>query len=283
MDTSAERERYTELRKRAAEVRLLSLEAGYYAGADRKPHLGPAFSIADIVTALYFGVMNVDPQNPKDPHRDRFILSKGHACISVYAALAARGFFPREQLRLLRHPDGFLQGHPEMTKTPGIDMTTGSLGNGFGAAVGMAIAARMERRQSIVYTLVGDGELNEGLVWEGAQAAVKYQLTNLIAFVDINGLQSGDSCDIVMPPGDIEAKWKAFGWMTYEVDGHDMEALLLALQLARKNTTQPSVILARTVKGKGVSFMENNNGWHQRAPNEQEYQAARSELEKELM
>ena len=169
-----------------------------------------------------------------------------------------------------------------MTKTPGIDMTTGSLGNGIGAAVGMALSAKMDGRSSTIYALVGDGELNEGIVWEAAQAAVKYELANLIVFVDINGLQSGDFCDVVMPPGDIEAKWKAFGWNTYAVDGHDLDALVLAVDLAKKSPCRPSVILARTVKGKGVSFMENNNKWHQNAPTEEEYRTAKAEIEKEL-
>jgi transketolase len=232
-------------------------------------HPGPALSAADIVAVLYFRVLRVDPADPGWPLRDRFVLSKGHACPVVYAALARRGYFPPEVLPTLRSLGSILQGHPVMGKTPGIDMTTGSLGHGLAVGTGMALAARMLKRDYPVFVVTGDGELNEGIVWEAAQSASNQKLGRLIAFVDYNGYQSGGRVEEVSGMREIAARFAAFGWHAQEIDGHDVTAILSAVKAA-KDDPRPSVIVARTVKGKGVPFMEGDNSWHKRVPTKEE-------------
>lgn len=241
-------------------------------------HPGAALSCADIITALYFHIMRVDPRNPEWPDRDRFILSKGHACPAYYAALARRGFFPMEWLPTLRRLGSPLQGHPVMKKTPGVDMTSGSLGHGLPIGAGMAAAGRLASRDYSVYVILGDGELNEGLVWEAAQSAAHMRLGRLIAFVDNNGLQSGGRIEDVSGLTHIGSKFAAFGWHAQEIDGHDFEKILGAVERARAETQRPSLILARTVKGKGIPFTENDNSWHKRTPTKAELEAALKHL-----
>ena len=241
-------------------------------------HPGPALSAADIVAALYFQVLRVDPARPLWPERDRFILSKGHACPVVYAALARRGYFDPAVLPTLRSLGSILQGHPVMGKPPGIDMTTGSLGHGLAVGTGMALAGRMQGLDYNVYVVMGDGELNEGIVWEGVQVAANQKVGRLIAFVDHNGYQSGGLIGDVSGMATIAAKFAAFGWHTQEIDGHDVGQILAAVEAARADA-RPSVIVARTVKGKGVPFMEGDNSWHKRVPTKQELEAAIACLE----
>lgn len=241
-------------------------------------HLGPALSAADIVAALFFGVMRLDPHNPAWDKRDRFILSKGHACPVVYAALARLGYFPPAELPTLRQLGSCLQGHPCMKKTPGIDMTTGSLGHGISVGMGMALAAKYRGLDYNTYVITGDGELQEGIIWEAAMAAVKHKLDNLIVFVDHNGLQSGGQVDEVSGLLPIRPKFEAFRWHCQEIDGHDMAAILDAVAVARQEKGRPSVIIARTVKGKGVPFMERDNSWHKRVPTENEWREAMAVL-----
>lgn len=229
-------------------------------------HPGPAMSCADIITYLYFEAMDLKPEEPCREDRDRFILSKGHACPVLYAALARRGYFPPERLSSLRSLGSILQGHPTMQKTPGIDMTSGSLGNGLSIAVGMALAARYNRKSYRTYVLLGDGELEEGVVWEAAMCAKRYGLSNLTAFIDNNGWQSGgrlEDCSGINP---ILQKWESFGWHAQEIDGHDFAAIRNAADAAREADGAPSVILAHTLKGKGLDYMENDNSWHKRVP-----------------
>jgi transketolase len=241
-------------------------------------HPGPALSAADIGAVLYFRVLRIDPANPLWPQRDRFILSKGHACPVVYAALARRGYFDPALLPTLRSLGSILQGHPVMGKPPGIDMTTGSLGHGLAVGTGMALAGRMQGLDYNVYVVMGDGELNEGIVWEGVQVAVHQKVGRLIAFVDHNGYQSGGLIGDVSGMGTIAAKFAAFGWHTQEIDGHDVGQILAAVEAARADA-RPSVIVARTVKGKGVPFMEGDNSWHKRVPTKEELAAAIACLE----
>lgn len=234
-------------------------------------HPSPALSIADIVAALYFKVMKVDPQNPSWEQRDRFILSKGHACTVVYAALARKGYFPLKELPTLRQLGSCLQGHPCMRTTPGIDMTTGSLGNGISVGMGIALGAKYQKQDYHTYVIMGDGELQEGIVWEAAMAAVKHKLDNLIVFVDNNGLQSGGSIGDVSGLLPIYPKWEAFQWHCQEIDGHDIDQILNAVEKAKQAEGQPSMILAHTVKGKGIPYMELDNSWHKRVPTEREW------------
>jgi len=241
-------------------------------------HPGGSLSATDIVAALYFDVLRVDPANPSWEDRDRFVLSKGHACPILYAALAERGFYPEEWLESLRTIDGALQGHPDMKTTPGVEMSTGSLGQGLSAGVGMALAGRLDRRGYTVYVLLGDGEVEEGQVWEAAMAASHYGLDNIVAIVDHNGLQIDGPVRDVMSPLPLADKWRAFGWETIEIDGHDFSQILPALRGARE-ATGPFAIVARTVKGKGVSFMENQVGWHGKAPRPDQLEAALADLE----
>ena len=274
--------RIAELEDIARELRLKTVETLWKIGSARKGHPGPALSIADIVTALYFEAMNIDPANPTWDDRDRFVLSKGHACPIVYAALAKLGYFKEEHLATLRHVDSMLQGHPDMRKTPGIDITTGSLGHGLSLAAGMALAGKyIGKKEYYVYVILGDGELQEGLIWEGVMTASKYRLCNLIAFVDCNGWQSCASVKETMPMGTIKNKWDVFGWNTLEVDGHDMREILSAVDAAKGCEEKPTVILARTIKGKGVSYMEDDNSWHQKAPSDEQMKIAEQELKGE--
>ena len=229
-------------------------------------HPGGSLSIADVVTTLFFHELNIDPENPKDENRDRFILSKGHAAPVLYSALARRGFFDKEELKTLRKIGSKLQGHPNMNDLPGIDMSTGSLGQGISSAVGMALAGKMDNKSYRVYTVLGDGELEEGQVWEAAMSASHYKLNNLTAFIDFNGLQIDGDVTKVMNPCPIDKKFEAFGWNTLVIDGHNYDEILNAISEAKECKDRPTAIICKTVKGKGVSFMENNAAWHGNAP-----------------
>ena len=264
-----------ELTLTAARVRSLAMDEVYTAASG---HIGGSLSVADILTVLYFDEMRVDPKAPKNPDRDRLVLSKGHTTPALYAALALRGYFPVEQLKLFRSIEGHLSGHPDMVHVPGVDMSTGSLGQGISAAVGMALAGKIDGKDYRVYAVMGDGEIEEGQVWEAAMAAAKYHLDNLCAFVDVNGLQIDGRTDDVMPSEPLDKKFEAFNWNVLKVDGHDLAAIGEALAEARTCKGKPTVILARTVKGKGVSFMENNAGWHGKAPGDEDYAKAHAEL-----
>ena len=247
-------------------------------------HPGGSLSVADFMTACYFRYMNVDPENPRWEDRDRFVLSKGHVCPAQYAALAMRGFFPMEVLDTLRKEGSPLQGHPSMNKCPGIDISTGSLGQGMACAVGMAIAGKMDKKDYRVFCAVGDGECNEGEIWEACGTAHKYGLDNLIVFVDWNNLQLDGTCDEIMPLGSLARKFEAFGFEVYRCEGNDMASLCDAMDkaLAAKNGL-PKAIVGKTVKGKGVSYMENQVGWHGTAPNEEQYKQAMEELERQYV
>ena len=247
-------------------------------GAAKSGHPGGSLSAAEILTYLYFEEMNVNPAEPKWEDRDRFVLSKGHAAPVLYAALARKGFFPAEDLMSLRKIGSHLQGHPDMKKVPGVDMSTGSLGTGFSAATGIALACQLDKKPSYVYTLLGDGELQEGKVWEAAMSAAHYKLDNLIAFVDNNGLQIDGNIDDVLSPNPIDAKFAAFGWHVQVIDGHDFAQIADAVKAAKAAVGKPSVIVAKTVKGKGVSYMENQAGWHGSAPNAEQVAQAMEEL-----
>lgn len=241
-------------------------------------HPGGSLSSADIMASLYFSVMNIDPANPQWADRDRFVLSKGHAAPVLYAALAERGYFPREELLGLRQTGHFLQGHPDMKKVPGVDMSTGSLGQGISAAAGMALAAKIDQKPYRVYCLLGDGEVAEGLVWEAAMAAAHYRLDNLVGILDNNGLQIDGRNEDVMNSAPLADKWEAFGWNVLKVDGHNVEELLNAFDLAKNFRGKPTMIIAKTVKGKGVCFMENQAGWHGAAPSPEQAEEALAEL-----
>ena len=264
-----------ELRLKARKLRRDILTMIHRAGSG---HPGGSLSVLDILIILYYKVMRIDPYNYRDPRRDRLILSKGHACPALYAVLADRGFFPADYLDALRRIGSLLQGHPDMRKTPGVEISTGSLGQGLSVANGMALAARLDKSSRRVYVIMGDGEIQEGQIWEAAMTAVHYRLDNLTAFLDYNGLQiDGWNRDVkTLEP--IVKKWRAFGWHTLEVDGHDYASLLEAIRRAQANRGAPTMIIAHTVKGKGVSFMENQIDWHGRAPNEEEYALALGEL-----
>ncbi len=245
-------------------------------------HPGGSLSVAEFVTACYFRAMNIDPENPRWPDRDRFVLSKGHVCPAQYAALAMKGYFPMEVLDTLRKEGSILQGHPDMKKCPGIDISTGSLGQGLACGVGMALAAKMDGKRYRVFAALGDGECDEGEIWEACHTANKYQLDNLVVFVDYNNLQLDGTCDEIMPLGDLAAKFRTFGFDVYEIDGNDMEQMVAAMDLALAvKNGKPKCILGHTVKGKGVSYMENQCGWHGAAPNEQEYKQAMEELDRQ--
>lgn len=267
------------LRLTAARVRDLAMDMVHTAASG---HIGGSLSVADILTTLYFKVMSVDPAKPRDPDRDRLVLSKGHCTPALYPALAMRGFFPMEDLKTFRAMHSYLSGHPERGFIPGVDMTTGSLGQGISAAVGMALAGKMDGRGYRVYALLGDGELDEGQVWEAAMSAAKFGLDNLCAIVDVNGLQIDGKTEDVMPIEPLDKKFEAFGWNVVKCDGHDFDSLRAAFRMAEQTAGKPTVLLARTVKGKGVSFMENDAGWHGKAPNAEQYQVARAELEAQL-
>lgn len=268
----------TELKRKANTIRqdiikmLLSSKSG---------HPGGSLSASEILTTLYFQEMNVDPQNPRWEERDRFVLCKGHAAPVLYAALAEKGYFPKEELLGLRQTGHMLQGHPDMRKTPGVDMSTGSLGQGLSAANGIALAGKLDGKSYRVYALLGDGEMAEGQVWEAAMAAAHYKLDNLTAVLDLNGLQIDGPTDSVMSSAPLPEKWRAFGWHVIEVDGHNVEELLSAYAEARQVKGKPTMIIAHTVKGKGVSFMENQAGWHGNAPNPEQAAQALKELGEE--
>ena len=262
----------------ANKIRKDILTAVYSA---KSGHPGGSLSAADIFTYLYFEEMNIDPQNPKKADRDRFVLSKGHTTPGYYAALANRGFFPIEDIKTFRHVGSYLQGHPDMKHTPGVDMSSGSLGQGISAAVGMAISAKLSNEDYKVYTLLGDGEIQEGQVWEAAMLAGHRHLDNLIVIIDNNGLQIDGDIAKVNSPYPIDKKFEAFNFHVINVDGHDFDALRNAFNEAKAVEGKPVAIIAKTVKGKGVSFMENNAGWHGKAPSESEYLEAMAELEKE--
>ena len=237
-------------------------------------HPAPSMSAADIVTALYFNIMKIDPTNPHWEDRDRFVLSKGHACPVLYAALARRGYFPVEELPKLRTLGSILQGHPDMKKTPGIDSTSGSLGNGVSIGIGMALAARVKGQDYQTYVITGDGELEEGIIWEALMSAKKYKTGNLTVFVDNNGMQSGGAVDTVSGLYPLLPKWEAFGWHCQEIDGHNFSEILGAVAAAKQIKDKPSVIIAHTIKGKGVPFMEGDNSWHKRLPTLEELNKA---------
>ena len=241
-------------------------------------HPGGSLSAVDMITALYFHVMNLDPQNPAWPDRDRFILSKGHSCTALYAALARRGYFDPALLSTLRQYHSILQGHPDMNKVPGVDMTAGSLGNGLSIGVGMALSGKLHCQSYMTYVMLGDGEIQEGMVWEAAMAASHHDLKNLVAVVDCNGVQINGWTNEVMTVEPIADKWRAFGWKTVEVNGHNMKDLLTALHTA-KTMRHPTAILMRTVKGRGVSFMEDESKWHGAAPSDEELVKAIGEIQ----
>ena len=266
-----------ELEKIAVEVRKGIVTATHSA---KSGHPGGSLSAAEIFTYLYFEEMNVDPENPKAENRDRFVLSKGHVAPGLYSTLAQRGFFPVEELKGLRHVGSFLQGHPDMKHIPGVDMSSGSLGQGFSAAVGMALAAKMDNKDYRVYALAGDGEIQEGQIWEAAMFAGHRKLDNLVLFVDNNGLQIDGNVSDVCSPYPIDEKFKAFNFHVINIKGNDFDEIAAALKEARETKGQPTAIIAKTVKGKGVSFMENKAGWHGKAPNDEEYAIAMEELEK---
>ena len=241
-------------------------------------HPGGSLSAVEILTALYFDQMNIDPTNPKMEDRDRFVLSKGHAAPALYATLSERGYFDKEELNHLRQIGSMLQGHPDMKKIPGVEMSTGSLGQGFSVACGMAMAAKLDNAPWNVYALLGDGEVQEGIIWEAAMSAAHYKLDNMIAFLDYNGLQIDGDVESVMNINPIEDKFKTFGWNVITIDGHDFDQIFAALDMAKDTVDKPTMIIAKTIKGKGVSFMENQASWHGSAPSEEQLQQALSEL-----
>ena len=263
----------------ACKVRMGIIEGVH---AAKSGHPGGSLSAADLFTYLYCKELNIDPTNPKWEERDRFVLSKGHTAPGLYAALALRGFFPQEDLLTLRHIGSHLQGHPNMNLTPGVDMSTGSLGQGISAAAGMALAAKYQGKSCRVYTLLGDGEIQEGQVWEAMMFAHHYKLDNFCAIVDVNGLQIDGATKDVMPLEPLDQKFAAFGFHVITINGHDFDQILSAYQEAAATKGQPTVILAKTVKGKGISFMENDAGWHGKAPNDQQLEQAVSELKAKI-
>lgn len=266
-----------ELAKMANEVRKGIVTAVHSAKAG---HPGGSLSAADMFTYLYFEEMNVDPKNPKMENRDRFVLSKGHTAPGLYSVLANRGYFPVEDLKTLRKLGSYLQGHPCMQETPGVDMSSGSLGQGLSAAVGMALAAKMDKKDYRVYCLCGDGEIQEGQIWEASMFAGHRKLDNLVVIVDNNGLQIDGNVADVCSPYPIDKKFEAFNFHTININGNDMDEIAAAMKEARETKGQPTAIIMKTVKGKGVSFMENNAGWHGKAPNDDEYATAMADLEK---
>ena len=268
------------LEKIANNVRIDILEEVYNA---KSGHIGGAFSIADILTVLYFNEMNIDAKSPYSPDRDRLVLSKGHASAALYAVLAEKGYIDKEELKTFRNIDSNLQGHPDMNKVPGVDMTTGSLGQGLSVANGMALSSKLDSRGYRVYCILGDGELQEGQVWEAAMTAEKYQLDNLCVIIDANELQLTDTTMNVkgINQNDIEQKFRAFGFQTVVIDGHNIESIIRALTIAEMTKGKPTAIICKTIKGKGVSFMENQIDWHGKVPNDEEYKIAMKELKQE--
>ena len=269
----------TELKLTAANVRKHIL-TGTHAAASGHP--GGSLSIADVLTLLYFEVMNTSPETAKSPDRDRFVLSKGHCAPALYGVLAERGYFPKEDIATLRKTGSYLQGHPDMKAIPGVDMSSGSLGQGISAANGMALAGKIDKKDYRVYTILGDGELEEGQVWEAAMYAPHYKLDNLTAFVDFNGLQIDGDISKVMSPLPIDKKFEAFGWNVIVCDAHDFNALLDAINKAKETKGMPTMIILKSIKGKGVSFMENVASWHGSAPNDEQYAQAIAEIDAEI-
>lgn len=267
------------LKIKACKIRMGVIEGTFHA---KSGHPGGSLSAADLYSYLYFKEMNIDPSNPHDPDRDRFVLSKGHCCPGLYAALAERGYFSAEELKSLRHLGALLQGHPDMKTIPGIDMSSGSLGQGVSAACGIALAGKLDGKDYRVYSMLGDGEIEEGQVWEAAMFAGHKKLDNLCLIVDNNGLQIDGPVEEVGGPEPIDEKFRAFRFDVQVIDGHDFDAIEAAFEHARTVKGKPSVIIAKTVKGKDISFMENQVGWHGTAPNAEQYQTAMEELNKRL-
>ena len=268
-----------QLQIKACTVRMGVIEGVFNA---KSGHPGGSLSVADILTYLYFDHMNVDPKNPKDENRDRFVLSKGHTAPALYAVLANKGFFPVSEIKNLREPGAMLQGHPSMNRTPGVDMSTGSLGQGISTAVGMALAGKIDKKDYRVYTVLGDGEIEEGQVWEAAMFAAAKGLDNLCAVVDNNNLQIDGSIAEVNSPYPIPEKFRAFGWNVIEIYGHSFDEIDAAFKAAAEFKGKPTAIIAKTVKGKGVSFMEDQCSWHGTAPNAEQYEQAMNELKAQL-
>lgn len=271
-----DKQKLCELSIMANKVRKHALTAVYSANSG---HPGGSLSIADVLTLLYFDKMNIDPKNPKMPERDRLVLSKGHTAPALYGVLAERGFFPAEDIKTFRNVGSYLQGHPDMKNIPGVDMSTGSLGQGVSAAGGMALAAKLDNKDYHVYAILGDGELEEGQVWEQAMFAAHYKLDNLTIFVDFNGLQIDGDIKEVMNPTPIDKKFEAFGWNVIVADAHNILELSDAIDAAKEVKGKPTAIIMNSVKGKNVSFMENNAGWHGAAPNQEQYEQAIAELD----
>lgn len=267
------------LAEKARKIRIDLLQEVYYG---KSGHIGSSLSCADILAVLYFNEMNIDPQDPKAESRDRFVLSKGHASEALYATLAERGYFPKEDLITFRHIDSPFQGHPDMNKAPGVDMTTGSLGQGLSAANGMALASKIDKQGFRVYCLMGDGELEEGQVWEAAMTSSQYELDNICAIIDCNGLQLTGKTEEIKSLNyeSIEQKFRSFGFNTIVIDGNNIESIMQAFSIAERTKGMPSVIIAKTIKGKGVSFMENNNEWHGKSLSDEDYKKALEELSK---
>ena len=265
-----------ELEKKAVEVRKGIIEAVY---SGKSGHPGGSLSIADILTVLYFNEMNIDEKNPKWEDRDRLVLSKGHCSPALYSCLANRGFFEIEKLKTFRNINSNLQGHPDMNKVPGVDMTTGSLGQGLSSANGMAIAGKMNNKNYRVYCILGDGEIEEGQIWEAAMASNKYKLDNLCVIIDNNNLQIDGTIEEVMSSYPIDEKFRSFGFEIIKINGHDIDEILKAFDVAKNVKGKPTCIIAKTIKGKGISYMENQVGWHGKAPNEEQYKLAMEELE----
>lgn len=269
-----------ELSNHATNIRIGAVTAVHSANSG---HPGGSLSIAEILSYLYFAEMRVKPEDPKWEDRDRLVLSKGHCAPGLYAALAEKGFFPKEELTTFRHIDSRLQGHPDMKGTPGVDMTTGSLGLGVSASVGMALSGKIRNKDYRVYAILGDGEIEEGQVWEAAMAAAHYKLDNLCIFVDWNGLQIDGPTAEVMNSAPIDEKFAAFGWNTLLINGNDLEEIEKAAENAKATKGKPTAVICKTVKGKGVSYMENSVGWHGKAPNDAEYEQAMTELKAQLI
>ncbi len=272
-------EQVRDLKIHATNVRKMVLEAVYSAGAG---HPGGSLSATDILTYLYMVEMNVDPKDAKNPNRDRFVLSKGHCSPALYGVLAERGFIPKEDIKTFRHIDSYLQGHPEMKSVNGVDMSTGSLGQGISAACGMALSGKLSNKDYRVYSILGDGEIEEGQVWEAAMFAAHYKLDNLTAFLDFNGLQIDGDVREVMNPTPIDKKFEAFNWNVITIDAHDYNQIESAVNEAKNTKGKPTLIIAKSVKGKGVSYMENEAGWHGMAPNKEQYEIGIKDLDEYL-
>jgi transketolase len=269
-------DQYNQLKLTAAQARLLAVDAVHEAKAG---HPGGSLSCMDALTYLYFKEMNIDPANPGWEDRDRFVLSKGHCAPALYTVLAMRGYYPVEELKLLRSIKGHMSGHPDMVHVPGVDMSTGSLGQGLSCAVGMALAAKTTGKTFRTYAMCGDGEIEEGQIWEAAMAAAKWDLDNLCVFLDNNGLQIDGPNDEVMPSAPLDKKFESFNWNVLCIDGHDFAQIEQALNAAKACKGKPTMIIMKTVKGKGISYMENNAGWHGKAPNDEQFAIAKAELE----